>query len=208
MKLHVFPPSPRAAKVTALADHLGLGCEIQLVNLFEGEQHTPRFAALNGNERMPVLEDGDFTLWESNAILMYLAAKKPESGLWPRDVKGQADVLRWMTWEAAHWMPACAPIAFERVVKKMAGLGDPDPVEVDKALASFDKFAPVLDANLRNRKWMLGNELTIADFCIAPTLALADAAQFPLESHGAIRTWYARFRELPAWQRALVGPMS
>ena len=67
----------------ALANHLGLDCEIRVVNLFKGEQHQPGFAALNPNERMPVLEDDSFVLWESNAILQYLAAKKPGSGLWP-----------------------------------------------------------------------------------------------------------------------------
>jgi len=70
MKLHVFPPSPRATKVMALANHLGLDCEIRVVNLFKGEQHQPGFAALNPNERMPVLEDDSFVLWESNAIAL------------------------------------------------------------------------------------------------------------------------------------------
>src|SRR5215468_11920120 len=92
MKLHVFPPSPRAAKVSALAYHLGLGSELKIVDLFKGEQFTPEYGALNPNRRMPVLEDDGYVLWESNAILQYLAAKKPESGLWPSDVRGQADV--------------------------------------------------------------------------------------------------------------------
>ena len=119
MKLHVFPPSPRATKVMALANHLGLDCEIRVVNLFKGEQHQPGFAALNPNERMPVLEDDSFVLWESNAILQYLAAKKPGSGLWPSDAKGQADVLRWHSWDAADWFPTCAILTFERLVKKL-----------------------------------------------------------------------------------------
>ncbi len=105
MKLHVFPPSPRALKVLALARHLNYDFEIVLVDLFKGEQRAPGYAALNPNMRMPVLEDGDYKLWESNAILQYLAAKKPESGLWPADIRGQADVARWCNWESAHWSP-------------------------------------------------------------------------------------------------------
>ncbi|HXX47959.1 MAG TPA: glutathione S-transferase N-terminal domain-containing protein, partial [Myxococcota bacterium] len=76
MKLHVFPPSPRALKVRALVRHLDLEVEEVVVDLFKGEQRAPAFAALNANMRMPVLEDGDFVLWESNAILQYLAAKR------------------------------------------------------------------------------------------------------------------------------------
>ena len=145
MRLHVFPPSPRATKVTALANHLGLDCEPRLVDLFKGEQHGPGFAALNPNERMPVLEDEGFVLWESNAILYYLAAKKPQSGLWPSDARGQADVLRWHSWEAAHWFPACAILAFERVLKKLTGQGEPNPDEVAKGEKQYPtgKYAEI-----------------------------------------------------------------
>ncbi|TMA80748.1 MAG: glutathione S-transferase family protein, partial [Deltaproteobacteria bacterium] len=67
MTLHVFPPSPRATKVLALARHLELEPEIRIVDLFNGGQSTTEFAALNPNKRMPVLEDDGFVLWESNA---------------------------------------------------------------------------------------------------------------------------------------------
>ena len=158
MKLHVFPPSPRATKVTALANHLGLECELHVVDLFKGEQHQPGFAALNPNERMPVLEDDGFVLWESNAILHYLASKKPGSGLWPSDAKGQADVLRWHSWEAAHWFPACAILAFEHLIKKITGQGEPNPQEVARGEEQFHRHAKVLNAHLRGRKWLVGND--------------------------------------------------
>jgi glutathione S-transferase len=94
MKLYVLPPSPRACKVIALKNHLGLDCEMHIVDLGKGDQLSPEYIALNPNKKMPVLEDDGFVLWESNAILFYLASKKPQSGLWPADVKHQADVLR------------------------------------------------------------------------------------------------------------------
>jgi glutathione S-transferase len=96
MKLYVLPPSPRAFKVTALRNHLGLDCETQIVDLGKGDQLTPEYVAMNPNRKMPVLEDDGFVLWESNAILFYLASKKPQSGRWPSDLKRQADVLRWL----------------------------------------------------------------------------------------------------------------
>src|SRR5882724_11753666 len=96
MKLYVLPPSPRAFKVIALKNHLGIECEVQIVDLSKGDQLTPEYIAMNPNRKMPVLEDDGFVLWESNAILFYLASKKPESALWPREVRHQADVLRWL----------------------------------------------------------------------------------------------------------------
>jgi glutathione S-transferase len=206
MRLHVFPPSPRATKVIALANHLGVDYELCIVDLFKGEQMKPDFVALNPNKRMPVLEDDNFVLWESNAILHYLASKKPESGLWPAGARGQADVIRWLSWEAAHWTPACIPMTYERVVKKLAGLGDPDLEEVAKGEKLFHQFAEVLNAHLKGRKWLLGNDLTIADFAVGGPLAMAEAAQFPLATYPEIRRWYGALAALPAWKRALAPP--
>jgi glutathione S-transferase len=208
MKLHVFPPSPRALKVRALVRHLDLDVEECLVNLFAGEQKAPAYASLNPNQRMPVLEDGDFVLWESNAILQYLAAQRPESGLWPGDARGQADVSRWLHWESAHWTPACAPLAFERVVKKLAGLGDPDPAEIARAEKLFHPLAAVLNGHLRGRRWLLGDSLTIADFGVATGLAFTEAAELPVEPYHELVRWYHGFRALPGWQKALVPPQS
>jgi glutathione S-transferase len=206
MRLHVFPPSPRATKVIALVRHLGLDCELREVHLFRGEQNTPEFTALNPNKRMPVLEDDGFVLWESNAILHYLASKKPESGLWPAEPRQQADVLRWLSWEGAHWTPACTPMAFERVVKKLAGLGDPNPAEVARGESEFHKFAPVLNGQLKGRKWLLGSALTIADFSVGMPMTMAEAAQYPVANYPEITRWYATLAALPAWKQAIVPP--
>lgn len=203
MRLHVFPPSPRATKVIALVHHLGLDCELRIIHLFKGEQATPEFAALNPNKRMPVLEDDGFVLWESNAILHYLASKKPESHLWPSDANGQADVIRWLSWEAAHWTPACTPMAFERVVKKLAGLGDPNLAEVAKGEQEFHKFAEVLNAHLKGRKWLLGNTLTIADFSVGAPMVMAEPAQYPVAPYPEITRWYGGLAALPGWQKAI-----
>ena len=73
MKLYVTPPSPRAFKVVAVLHHLGLPAEMVYVDLLNGQHMRPDFAALNPNRKMPVLDDDGFLLWESNAIMQYLA---------------------------------------------------------------------------------------------------------------------------------------
>ena len=208
MKLHVFPPSPRALKVIALARHLEFDSQLAIVDLFKGEQRAASYAALNPNMKMPVLEDGDFVLWESNAILQYLAAKKPESGLWPSDIRGQADVARWCNWESAHWTPACTPFAFERVVKKLAGMGDADPKEIERGTALFHPLAGVLNGHLRGKRFLLGEKLSVADFAVATGMVFSAAAQFPLENYPELVRWYDGFRALPAWQKSLVPPQA
>jgi glutathione S-transferase len=96
MKLYVMPPSPRAFKVIALKNHLGIDCELVFTDLGKGDQLTPEYVAMNPNKKMPMLEDDGFVLWESNAILFYLASQRPERGLWPCDLRRQADVFRWL----------------------------------------------------------------------------------------------------------------
>ncbi|MBW8904093.1 MAG: glutathione S-transferase family protein [Betaproteobacteria bacterium] len=201
LRLHVFPPSPRAFKVLVVAHHLGIDYEFVLCDLTKGDQKSAAYAALNPNQRMPSLEDGDFRLWESNAIIQYLAAKKPEGGLLPADERARADVARWQFWESTTWDPACAILVFERAVKRFFGGGAPDPVEVEKGLQRFHRAAKVLDAHLRGRAYVCGDRLTLADFALAADLTMAEPAQLPLEGYGEIRRWAGRLADLPAWQR-------
>jgi glutathione S-transferase len=164
IELYVFPPSPRAFKVMALANHLGLDWTPRLIDLRKGEQKTPEYAALNPNMRMPTLKDGDYVLWESNAILQYLALRRPQSGLFPADERARLDVTRWQFWDLAHWDPACSVFAFEYVAKRLLGSGEPDQAALAKGTEAFHRAAKVLDGQLRARKFVTGDALTIADF--------------------------------------------
>src|ERR1700745_1116686 len=138
MKLYLFPPSARALAIVALKNHLALDCEVQPIELGRGDQLTPEYLALNPNKKMPTLEDDGFVLWESNAILFYMAAKRPECRLWPSDLKGQADVLRWLAWESAHWdAESCGMVAYEKASKAVLGLGPPDPSLIARREENF-----------------------------------------------------------------------
>src|ERR1043165_2118674 len=130
IKLHVFPLSPRAFKVMWCANHLGIAFEPVLVDFAKGGNRTPEFVGMNPNMRMPVLEDGDFCLWESNVILQYLASLKPEAGLLTEDTKERLQIVKWQFWDSAHWAPACAIFAFENYVKKLFGRGEPSESEI------------------------------------------------------------------------------
>ena len=202
MKIHAFPPSPRAFKVLLVATHLGADYELCFCDLTKGAQKSDAYTALNPNQKMPTLEDGDFKLWESNAIILYLAAKSPAAGLLPSDDKARADVMQWMFWESTTWDPAIATLVFERVVKGLFGGGAPDPVEVEKGLQKFKRAADILNAHLKGRDTICGDRLSLADFAVAADLTMAEAAQLPLEPYPEIRRWSARLAGTPAWQAA------
>jgi len=207
LKIHAFPASPRAFKVLSFATHIGIDYELVVVDLTKGAQRSPEFTALNLNQRMPVLEEDGFCLWESNAIVQYLATKKMELGLLPKDERARADVSRWQFWESAHWDSACATLIFERFVKGFFGGGEADPKEVEKGLTNFNRAAKVLDTHLKGRNFLCGDKLSVADFSVAAPLIMAGPAQFPLEPYGEIQRWYAGMSALPAWQKTLAGSM-
>ena len=136
MKLYYSPPSPNTRKVHAVAIHLGLPIELRFVDLQKGEQRTPEFLRLNPTGRTPILQDGEFILWESTAIMQYFASQLPNA-LWPEVPQIRADIMRWQSWQLAHWHQACQPLQFENVVKQILQLGDPDPQIVERATERF-----------------------------------------------------------------------
>jgi len=208
MKLYGFPPSPNTWKVRAVAAHLELPLELELVDLTKGQSRTPEYLALNPTGRTPVLVDGDLTLWESCAIMQYLADREPNP-LWPKDAKIRADIMRWQSWQLAHWnAEGCQPLIFERLVKKILNLGAPDAAVVAKATEAFNREARVLDAHLAKQPYLVGTGLTLADFSVAAPLFYAKEAELPLPSHPQLRDWFARISALPAWRDTAPRPAS
>jgi len=204
VRLYIFQPSTRALGVVALANHLGLDWELRPVDLGRGDQRDSEYVALNPNQKMPTLEDDGFVLWESNAILFYLASKRPERELWPTDVRAQADVLRWLAWQSAHWdAESCGMVAFEKGSKAVLGLGPPDPAFIARGEANFARFAAVLDAHLKNRAWISGDQLTIADFSIGALVPTAERMKLPIDRFDEIGRWYQSLAALPAWREAV-----
>jgi glutathione S-transferase len=204
LELYVFPPSPRAFKTMAVANHLGIDFTMKLVDLTKGGQREVGYVALNPNMRMPTLKDGDYVLWESEAILQYLAGKKPESGLLPTDERARMDVTRWQFWNVSHWDPQCAIFIFENLVKpQILQIGEPDKAAIEKGEPNFHRAAGVLDAQLKGKTWVTGETLTIADFSIGACMIHAKAADFPLDRYEEIKRWYARLSALPGWQKTL-----
>src|SRR5262249_55694709 len=198
-ELYAVPPSQHTLNQMAAANPPDLDCEIRFIDLRKGDQKTPQYAALNPNMRMPTLKEGDYVLWESSAIAQYLASKKPGSGLLPQDERRRLDVTRWQFWEHAHWDPACAVFAFEYVAKPIVvGINEPEMAAIAKGTEAFHRIAQVLDGHLKNKRFVTGDTLTLADFGIGSAMILAERAHYPIEPYGEIKRWYATLRALPA----------
>src|SRR5215467_11998241 len=137
MKLYHNPLSPNVRRVRLTAAVLGVQLEEKRLDFAKGEHKNPEYLALNPNGAVPTLVDGDFVLTESRAIMQYLASTKPESGLLPRDERARADVTRWQFWDSSHFSPQLGTFTFQKLLKPMMGMGEPDAQKIEEALTNF-----------------------------------------------------------------------
>ncbi len=144
MKLYGSGLSPNVRKPLAVINHLDLDVELIDVKLQAGEHKTPEYLALNPNGKIPCLVDGDFKLWESTAIMQYLADQKPGNSLYPADLQARADINRWMAWSGIHLNKTIGVFVYENMVKKLFGQGGPEQRKIDDVQADFNQFATVI----------------------------------------------------------------
>jgi glutathione S-transferase len=196
MKLYYFP-SPNPQKVRFALNELGLECETVPVDLSKRESHTPEFLKLNPCGRVPVLVDGDLTLWESHAILTYLGEKTGR--LWPATVAGRADALRWMFFLTGTVSPPATDLAFNRIAVKLVGLPSDEA-----AIARGEKALPmpigILDRHLASHRWMLGDDFSLVDCDYGPTLNVIEKAGFSFIDYPRVNAYLAAIRERRAWK--------
>jgi glutathione S-transferase len=200
MRLYHHPVSSNARRVMLAAIHMGTPLETTEVNLMDPADRR-RLEELNPNSKVPVLQDGDFVLWESCAIMQYLAERTYGQTLYPDNVVRRADINRWMFWACQHFSPALSIIVWENIWKGLTGNGGPDPVEVARGAEEVKQFATVLDNHLAGRQWVVGDSLTLADFALAAPLMYTEQAKLPVTEYINLQAWYARVQELDAWKQ-------
>jgi glutathione S-transferase len=201
MKLHVVDGSPTARRVQAVINHLGLRVEYVTHDSFKGALRDPQYLALNPNATAPTLVDGSFVLWESVAIMQYLADKAGDAKLFPRDLQQRAEVVRWQCWQLVHFNRAVGEIAFEIVAKGSRGL-PPDEERIASARERVTKFAPVLDAHMRDRRYLVGDHITIADYSMIAFEAYRPKLPFDWQPYPNLNAYFDRMHTVDAWVRA------
>lgn len=202
MKLYVHPMSSNAVRAVAVARHLELPVDLELVDLAKGAHRQPAFLALNPMGQVPVLVDGDLTLAESYAIAMYLCTKVPAQTLYPSAPAARAKVDQWMFWAANSWSPHVGALNYENMLKAMFGHGAPDEARVKRHNDAIARAGGVLDAHLATRTWMVGDGITLADYAIASALITTVPAKLPVGGLANVQRWFQAVGELPAWKAA------
>lgn len=204
MRLYHHPMSSNARRTVITACQLGIELELVEVNLMD-ENDRRRLVEINPNGMVPVLQDGDFLLWESCAIMQYLAELAPEQALYPQDPRARADVNRWMFWASQHLSPAIGVMTWENIWKGMTGNGEPDPRELARGEGEVLRFGAVLDAHLAGRDWVAGKSLTLGDLAVAPAMMYIEQGRLPLERFPNVMAWLERVQALEGWKKSEPG---
>ena len=199
MKLYTHPLSSNGRRARLVARHLDLTLDEELVDLAKGAHRKPAYLALNPNGKVPTLVDGDLKLSECYAIMIYLSEKSGKLDLYPSSLPERTEVHRWLFWCANEWSPNLRQRNFELLVKPMLGLGSPDAARVQEAETQFKQHARILDNHLADRKHVLGAQLSLADYALAPSLAMTGPAALSLVDFPNLQRWFIAIEQLPAW---------
>jgi glutathione S-transferase len=150
-------------KVVWCADELGLAYERIDVGGAFGGTTTPAYLAMNPNSYVPTIEEDGFTLYESNAIVRYLAARDATARLWPGDLRARADADRWMEWQSTTFSPAMRD-AFWQLIRTPEASRDAGTIE--KSTAASERLAVILDDQLGRHEYITPNGFTAADLVV------------------------------------------
>lgn len=191
MKIYDFPLSGHAHRARLFASLIGADVEIVHVDLPGGEHKTPEFLAKNPFGQVPVLEDGDTFVADSNAILVYLAQKLGNSAWLPTDAAGAAAVQRWLS-------VAAGEIAFGPGAARLITLFGAS-FDVAEVTARAERVLTTIDAELAHSAFITGETVTIADVALYSYIAAAPEGNIDLAPYRNVLAWLARIEALPGF---------
>lgn len=191
MKLYDFELSGNCYKIRLMLSLLGLSYERQAVDLATGEQTGDAFLSLNQKGEVPVLQDGDQCLSDSNAILVYLARKYAPASYLPQEPEIQARIQYWLSTAANEIHHG---VAAARVVK-LFGM----PRDYNAAVEIGNALLKLLNNYLSTHQWLAASHVTIADIAIYPYVALAEDGGISLQGYPHIQQWFERIESLPGY---------
>ncbi|KAL3277733.1 hypothetical protein HHI36_013073 [Cryptolaemus montrouzieri] len=186
-----YPLSPPSRAALLVVRTLGIKHDLKIVDIFNGEQHSPAYLKINPFHTVPTVDDGGFYLYDSCVIMKYLSKQyAKDDSLFPKEPRKAALVGLRMYFGSNYLFPALrdyfAPVFFENV--------QPSTEKAKK----FEERLQQLNDFLENETWVAGKDLTIADFCIVSIVSTAEAIMFHVNKYPNVSTWYKRAKEAMA----------
>jgi glutathione S-transferase len=187
--------SVNVQKVVYCAEELGLRYVRHDAGMAFGVVDTAEFRSRNPNGLVPVIEEDGVTVWESNAIIRYLAARHGKGGLWPTDPAERSLGDRWMDWASTVFVPAYSD-AFRGLIRTPAERRNELAIEASRQAS--EKALALLDAHLARKQWLAGGDFSMGEIALAPLVHRWFNLPIRRENRPAVQAWIERVRARPA----------
>src|SRR6056297_375990 len=202
-----FAPTPNGWKAAIMLEEAGLAYRAILMRLGEGDQFSPEFLAISPNAKMPAIVDhapdpawgdGPVSVFESGAVLLYLADKTGQFAPEPGDPRARKEMMEWLFWQVGNQGPMAGQLSHFR---NYAPEGD-RVYGFKRYLGEYDRNLGVLENRLEAREYLLG-AYSIADMLAFPWVFIAKPLGASLDGFPRVADWRARIKTRPAVQRAI-----
>jgi glutathione S-transferase len=203
MKLYYHPVSTTSRPVVLFIQENNLPVEMQVVDLMKGEHVQPKYAGMNPSKLVPMLEDGDFRLTESSAILKYLA-EKTSSPTYPKDLQARARVNERMDWINTQ---LCRDLAYGLVYPQIFPFHKRPTDEHQKGQLAWAQerakgWMKILDQSLIGKQqYLCGDKITIADYFASSFVSLAEFIRADFGPYPNLKRWYERMKGMKNWNK-------
>ncbi len=203
MKIHGSPMSTCTRKVLATLAEKQAKFEMVTLDLMAGDHKKPAHLALQPFGQMPALEDGDFTLYESRAMIRYIDETVAGQSLTPKDPKGRAKMEQWISVETSNFTPHAMAYIYQYMFASMHGK-QPDLAKIEEAKPKLEACLEVLDKALAKGPHFVGDQFTLADICFMPYFeyAMMTPAKDVIGARANVAKWWKLVSERPSWKAA------
>jgi glutathione S-transferase len=203
MKVHGHPMSTCTRKVLTTLAEKQAKFEFVLVDFATGAHKKPDHLAHQPFGQVPYLEDGDFELYESRAMIRYLDETLPGQALTPKDPKSRARMEQWISIETSNFTPPAMVYVHQFLMNQMRG-APPDLAKVEEAKPKLSNALGILDKHLAKVPHFAGDAFSLADICYMPYVQYlyATPGKELVEAHSSVTAWWKRVSERASWKKA------
>jgi glutathione S-transferase len=195
LKLYDHPLSGNCYKVRLALSQLGVEYEKEYLDIFKGEQHSSGYQSVNPNRKIPVLIDGGFHMWESNAILLYIGRKYSPNGLYLEDLEGYGRMAQWLFFGKTSIDPN---LAVARYFTKFLPPENRDEKRLNELRTQGNAVLGLLDSHLETNDYLAGI-YSMADIACYPYVNLAPEGGIDLSPYPSVIMWLDRIRSQPGY---------
>lgn len=187
-RIYVFF-TQNSMKTLYVLEELGVDYEFRFVNLFKGENRTEDFRKLSLTGKVPLLQHGDKTLFESGAICRYVA-NVALSPLYPAPAYERAQVDQWMDFFSCSLGRWLSTLYFENIIKAQVGMGEPDAKSCEEAQKFSSQQMAMVDGWLQSHRYLTGDQLSIADLFAFAYIEQTGALEISLSEFSKLSAWF------------------